>query len=100
MTTFSAIILGQHRKSISNSPSALLPMAPSPPSEMEANLYYVGLPSRPFLVARNSTIPWKAPTGPEAYCDFQELRAVGNHALKDVWEDSLALELHALLKSM
>jgi hypothetical protein len=67
---------------------------------MEANLYYVGLPSRPFLVARNSTIPWKAPTGPEAYCDFKELRAVGNHALKDVWEDSLALELHALLKSM
>jgi hypothetical protein len=30
----------------------------------------------------------------------KDLRAVGNHALKEVWEDNLALKLHALLDSM
>jgi hypothetical protein len=35
-----------------------------PPCEMEAKLYYAGLPSKPVLVARTG-IPWEAPTGPE-----------------------------------
>jgi len=30
----------------------------------------------------------------------KELRAVGNHALKDVWEDNLALKIHAVLDLM
>ena len=80
-------------------------MVPSPPSEIpqsekEAKLYYVGLPSRPILVARSSTTLWKAPTGPEAYCKPKELRPVGNHAIKEVWEDNLAYKLHALLDSI
>ncbi|KAL6303779.1 hypothetical protein BKA93DRAFT_898944 [Sparassis latifolia] len=73
---------------------------PSPPSEMEAKFYYAGLPSAPALVARTSTTPWEAPTGPEAYRKLKELRAVGNHALKEAWEGNLALKLHALLDSM
>ncbi|KAK0442869.1 hypothetical protein EV421DRAFT_551705 [Armillaria borealis] len=71
---------------------------PSPLSEAE--FYYAGLPSAPVLVARTGTTPWKAPTGPEAYRQLKELRAVGNHALEEVWEGNLAPELHALLDSM
>ncbi|PBK75246.1 hypothetical protein ARMSODRAFT_929310 [Armillaria solidipes] len=68
---------------------------------MEAKFfYYAGLPSAPVLVARTGTTPWKAPTGPEAYPTRKELRAVGNHALEEVWEGNLAPELHALLDSM
>ncbi|EED81207.1 predicted protein [Postia placenta Mad-698-R] len=65
-------------------------MFPFPPSEMEANVYYAGLPSAPALVACTSTTPWEAPTGLEAYRNIKELRAVGNHALKEAWEDDLA----------
>lgn len=64
-----------------------------------AAFYYYGLPSTPKLVARTSTTPWKAPSGPGAYHRAKELRPVGNHALQDVWEDNLALKLHALLES-
>ena len=62
--------------------------------------YYAGLPSGPKLVARTGTTPWKAPDGPEAYRKIKELRPVGNHALKGVWEDNLAIKLHVLLDSM
>ncbi|KAG8972565.1 hypothetical protein FRC05_009798 [Tulasnella sp. 425] len=75
---------------------------PSPPSEMEAKFYYAGLPSAPRLVARTSTTPWEAPTGPEAYRKVKELRVVGNRALKlqEAWEGDLAPKLFALLDSM
>ncbi|KAI9447736.1 hypothetical protein H4582DRAFT_1895967 [Lactarius indigo] len=62
---------------------------------MEANQYYSGLPSAPVLVARTSSTPWEAPTGPD-----KELRPVGDHAIKEVWEDKLAPKLHVLLDSM
>ncbi|KAH8111885.1 hypothetical protein DFH11DRAFT_1546184 [Phellopilus nigrolimitatus] len=74
-------------------------MAHSPPSQMEAEFYYAGLPSNPLLVARTGSA-WEAPRGPEAYPVRKELRPVGNHPLADVWEDNLALKLHALLDSM
>jgi hypothetical protein len=69
------------------------------PSPKEANFYYAGLPSRPILVARTGT-RWKAPTGPEAYPKYKDLRVVGNHVLKEIWEDNLSRKLHALLDSM
>ena len=68
--------------------------------ELEALTYYAGLPSRPVLVARSSKTLWKAPDGPEAYSVIRKLRPIGNHALKEVWEDNLALKIHALLDSM
>jgi hypothetical protein len=72
----------------------------SPPSEMESKFYYAGLPSAPVLVARTSTAPWEAPTGPEASPRLKELRVVGNHAIKDVWERGLALKVRTILRSM
>ena len=65
---------------------------------MESKFYYAGLPSAPILVARSSTTPWEAPTGPEAYNRRKELRVVGNHAIKDVWEGDLSLKVHTLLE--
>ncbi|KAH8111889.1 hypothetical protein DFH11DRAFT_1512491 [Phellopilus nigrolimitatus] len=76
------------------------PTHPSPPSPLEVKFYYAGLPSSPLLVARTCTTPWEAPRGPEAYRVLKEVRPVGNHPLADVWEDNLALKLHALLDSM
>jgi len=83
---------------------------PSPPCPLEAKSYYSGLPSEPLLVARSSTTPWHRPTGPEAYPEIKELRPVGNHAIKDVWDtvhddkkndnESLTKKVFALLDSM
>ena len=75
-------------------------MVPSPPSEMEAKNYYAGLPSRPILVARSSTTPWKPPTGPEADWELKELGPASSHALSKVWENGLAREVITLLDSM
>ncbi|KAA1477184.1 hypothetical protein DENSPDRAFT_844369 [Dentipellis sp. KUC8613] len=72
----------------------------SPPSEKESIFYYAGLPSGPRLVARSGAVPWSKPTGPEAYRVIRMLHPVGEHAIKDVWEDNLALKLHALLDAM
>ena len=57
------------------------------------------MPSKPVLIARTG-IPWKEPTGPEAYPIRKELRPIGNHEVKAIWEDKLAPELHQLLDSM
>ncbi|KAH9020308.1 hypothetical protein EDB85DRAFT_531516 [Lactarius pseudohatsudake] len=72
------------------------PSPPPPPSKLEACTYYAGLPSRPRLIARTG-IPWEEPTGPEAYSRLRELRVVGEHEISDVWEDDLALKVHAIL---
>ena len=73
----------------------------SPVSEEESYCYYANLPSRPRLVARSSTptTPWKAPTGWWAYPVRKELKAVGNHPLNDIWEDTLAPLVLDILES-
>ncbi|EKM55700.1 uncharacterized protein PHACADRAFT_209222, partial [Phanerochaete carnosa HHB-10118-sp] len=81
-------------------PQSSSTMLPSPPSEMEAKYYYYGLHSKPVLVARSSTTPWEAPTGPEADWPCKELRVFGNHPLKEVWEGGLGLKFCGLLGSM
>ena len=77
------------------------PPGQSPVSEDEVFAYYNGLPSCPRLVARSNslTIPWKEPTGEWAYYDRKELKAVGNHALNDIWEDKLAPLVLDILES-
>ena len=75
-------------------PSFRLPL-----SVMEAMRYYNGLHSQAILVARSSTDIWKPPSGPEAYLRCKELKTVGDHPLKSVWEDDLALQIHDILKS-
>ncbi|KAN0109281.1 hypothetical protein V8E52_009465 [Russula decolorans] len=47
---------------------------------------------RPVLVARTGATPYKAPTGPEAYPRRKELRIVGDHEIKELWEDDLAFK--------
>ncbi|KAG8906989.1 hypothetical protein FRB99_005631 [Tulasnella sp. 403] len=73
-------------------------LVPPPLSNKEATFYYAGIPSGPRLVARSGTTKWKPPTGWDEY--RKELRPVGNHPLKEVWEGNLALKLHTLLDSM
>ncbi|KAK7047555.1 hypothetical protein VNI00_006323 [Paramarasmius palmivorus] len=68
----------------------------SPLSKLEATHYYTGLPSTPILIARTSNTSWKKPTSPE---DDKELRPVGNHAIKNIWESNLAHKVHACLNS-
>ena len=54
-------------------------------SEMEAKFYYAGRPL--------PRLQLEASTGPEAFRKGQEPGApvVDNHALKEVWEDNMAL---------
>ncbi|KEP52266.1 hypothetical protein V565_048150 [Rhizoctonia solani 123E] len=73
---------------------------PSPLSAMEATYYYAGLPCAPILVARSSTTPWVAPSGPNAEWDLKELGPAGHHPLKEAWEGGLDKEVIALLNSM
>jgi hypothetical protein len=49
------------------------------------------------LVARTGTTPYGAPTGPEAYPKLKELKIVGGHEIKELWEDDLAFKVHAIL---
>jgi hypothetical protein len=72
----------------------------SPVSVTEAQFYYAGLPSHPLLIARSSspTTPWME-RGPEAYPQRKELKVVGNHALNNIWENTLAPLVLALLES-
>lgn len=68
-------------------------------TEVLANFYYKGLPSRPRLVATTRSGPIRVRTGPEAYTIWKELRPLGDHPLARVWEDDLAFELHHVLNS-
>ncbi|KAI0290308.1 hypothetical protein BC826DRAFT_1106543 [Russula brevipes] len=72
-------------------------------SDLEAMLYYRGLPSKPRLIARTgSPWPWEAPTdpeapsGPDAYPPLRELRFPGEHKIHEIWEDNLAFKVHAI----
>lgn len=59
--------------------------SPSSVAKLEAIFYYAGLPSGPKLISRTGPIPWKPPTGPEAYRVLRELRPVFNHKIITVW---------------
>ena len=54
-------------------------------------------PSQSSLFARAPML--EPPAGPEAYLQRMELGTVGNHPLKAVWEDNLALQIHDILES-
>ncbi|KAJ8080270.1 hypothetical protein PM082_017100 [Marasmius tenuissimus] len=75
----------------------------SPVTEMEANFYSSGLPSRPRLIARSSTTPWEQPIGPWAYSERKELRIVGDHPVVTIWapegRDGLSLQVMEILNS-
>lgn len=56
--------------------------------------------SKPVLVACTGTDAWKLPSGLEAYLPLKELRIVGNHLLRVLWEDKLALQIYSALDSV
>ena len=60
--------------------------APYPPSPVEAQHYYYGIPSNPRLVARSSTNIWVEPRSAEAYLVPKEASPLGFHPLQDIWE--------------
>ncbi len=68
---------------------------PDPPSAEEQNRYYIGLPSKPRLVARSSTARWAACPDPEylnhidsgfGYAFPKLLLNVGPHPLTEIWD--------------
>ncbi|RPB00467.1 hypothetical protein L873DRAFT_1805339 [Choiromyces venosus 120613-1] len=80
------------------SPKSTTTSLPHPISDLEAKHYYYGLYSTPVLVACTGDDIWEQPTGPEAYFRPKELRTIGNHPLKGVWEDKLDFQIHDILK--
>lgn len=61
-------------------------MDPTPyhePDGLEKRFYYHGLPSRPALVARTSTTPFRS----SYYMPGKELQPVGQHRIADLWND-------------
>ncbi|KAM0441118.1 hypothetical protein ACHAPT_000423 [Fusarium lateritium] len=73
--------------------------APVPPGPEEQGLYYVGLPSRPKLVARSSTDPWKYET--DGFWDIKKpLKPVSNHPILEPWNDSTSALRQGVLKSL
>ncbi|KAL7895585.1 hypothetical protein HDV63DRAFT_411991 [Trichoderma sp. SZMC 28014] len=75
---------------ITNATTQSTTMAPSPPSESEAVLYYWGLPSCPRLVARSSTNAWQPPSpSPNHVATSKSLRpAGGDPLLHRLWNDA------------
>lgn len=63
-----------------------VPPTPHPPSPIEAELFYYGIPSRPRLVARSSSDVWAKPTGLEAYALPKESSPAGLHPLGEILE--------------
>jgi hypothetical protein len=78
-------------------------MIPTPPphvSDMEAMLYYRGLPSNPRLIARTGEPwPWETLSDPEVlnYPRPKRLMFPGEHKIHEIWEDNLAFKVHAIL---
>ena len=67
-------------------PSLHAPTTPYPPSPVEAQYYYYGIPSQPRLVARSSSDLWVEPTGAAAYLNAKEASPLGIHPLREIWE--------------
>ncbi|KAL0563149.1 hypothetical protein V5O48_018927, partial [Marasmius crinis-equi] len=57
--------------------SALIPSTPA--SDAGAEYYNAGLPGQPRLVARTSTTPWEALTGPDGFRILKELRRASDN---------------------
>lgn len=60
---------------------------PTAPGEEESQLYYAGLPSRPTLVARTSTEPWRHRTD-GGWPVYKTLEPVGQHPIVSLWNQS------------
>ncbi|KAF5257252.1 hypothetical protein FOXYS1_12230 [Fusarium oxysporum] len=54
------------------------------PSDRERRMYYHGLPSRPRLVARSSTVPWSQP---REWPERKKLDVATGHKIQQLWND-------------
>jgi len=57
---------------------------------------YLGLPSKPRLIARTG-LSWEEPFGPEESPQLKELKIPGDHEILGVWEDNVAFKVHEIL---
>jgi hypothetical protein len=73
--------------------------APYPPSPVESQYFYYGIPSQPPLVARSSLNVWLEPTGPEAYLLPKESSLIGLHPLREIWEATVGPAMVGYLDS-
>ncbi|THH15856.1 hypothetical protein EW146_g4700 [Bondarzewia mesenterica] len=78
---------------------AAVPTAPYPPSPVESQYFYYGIPSHPRLVARSSFNVWVKPTGPEAYLLPKESTPIGLHPLREIWETTVGPDMVGYLDS-
>ena len=69
-------------------------------TEELSKVYYKGLPSKPLLIATTNPVPYKFPSGPEAFSVLKELRVLGNHPLASFWDNGLADGLRSGLNRM
>ncbi|KAM0513892.1 hypothetical protein ACHAPE_007245 [Trichoderma viride] len=88
VTVYTAATSSRH--TAQTTPTDLAMASPSPPSTKEADLYYLGLPSRPRLVARSSTHLWQDPFGSSSPSRMHKsLRpAHGDPLLHRLWNDA------------
>ncbi|KIM73605.1 hypothetical protein PILCRDRAFT_828987 [Piloderma croceum F 1598] len=70
-----------------------------PPSPVESQYFYYGIPSQPPLVARSSLNVWLEPTGPEAYLLPKESSPIGLHPLREIWEATVGPAMVGYLDS-
>ena len=73
--------------------------APYPPSPVESQYFYYGIPSQPPLVARSSLNAWLELTGPEAYLLPKESSPIGLHPLQEIWEATVGPAMVGYLDS-
>ncbi|KAK2024538.1 hypothetical protein LX32DRAFT_675956 [Colletotrichum zoysiae] len=58
-----------------------------PPTELERNWFYNGIPSQPKLVARSSSPPFRFDVDDPRSSDRKALTVVGKHAIVSTWND-------------
>jgi len=73
--------------------------APYPPSPLEAECFYYGIPSEPRLVARSTAEVWVEPWGLESFLTPKEASPVGSHPLQKIWEATVGPAMIVYLDS-
>lgn len=80
-------------------PALLVSSGLTAPSEEEAQLYYIGLPSEPRLIARTSTEPWVRRSN-RGWTLYKSLEPVGKHSIVMLWNQSLGSLRRRILQAI
>ncbi|CCF34964.1 hypothetical protein CH063_00192 [Colletotrichum higginsianum] len=68
-----------------------------PPTELERNCFYHGLPSQPKLVARSSLTPFRYNVDDPWSSDRKTLAVAGEHAIASTWNNEPSTLKHQIL---